>query len=231
MKKIFLQSKVLVDNYTEYVCDKYDLQTREEIITEVPLLDTSELSNFKWNIGVLCGNSGSGKSTLLSTLGEPKNPIYDYSKSIISQFPHMSEHDVCELLSSVGLSSVPVWLHKPNELSNGERARLDLCWILANAKENEIILYDEFSSVINRAVAKSMSYALQRYVREKNLKIILASCHFDIIEWLNPDWVFNLNKQTNGECEIERFIYKDDEEYQLYNNINKKDILSDEYTV
>jgi ABC-type lipoprotein export system ATPase subunit len=231
MKKIFLQSKVLVDNYTEYVCDKYDLQTREEIITEVPLLDTSELSDFKWNIGVLCGNSGSGKSTLLSTLGEPKNPIYDYSKSIISQFPHMSEHDVCELLSSVGLSSVPVWLHKPNELSNGERARLDLCWILANAKENEIILYDEFSSVINRAVAKSMSYALQRYVREKNLKIILASCHFDIIEWLNPDWVFNLNKQTNGECEIERFIYKDDKEYQLYNNINKKDILTDEYTV
>lgn len=231
MKKLFLKSNVSVDNYTEYVCDKYDLQAREEIITEVPLLDTSELSDFKWNIGVLCGNSGSGKSTLLSTLGEPKNPIYDYSKSIISQFPHMSEHDVCELLSSVGLSSVPVWLHKPNELSNGERARLDLCWILANAKENEIILYDEFSSVINRAVAKSMSYALQRYVREKNLKIILASCHFDIIEWLNPDWVFNLNKQINGECEIERFIYKDDEEYQLYNNINKKDILSDEYTV
>lgn len=231
MKKLFLRSNVSVDNYTEYVCDKYDLQTREEIITEVPLLDTSELSDFKWNIGVLCGNSGSGKSTLLSTLGEPKNPIYDYSKSIISQFPHMSEHDVCELLSSVGLSSVPVWLHKPNELSNGERARLDLCWILANAKENEIILYDEFSSVINRAVAKSMSYALQRYVREKNLKIILASCHFDIIEWLNPDWVFNLNKQTNGECEIERFIYKDDEEYQLYNNINKKNILTDEYTV
>lgn len=231
MKKLFLRSNVSVDNYTEYVCDKYDLQTREEIITEVPLLDTSELSDFKWDIGVLCGNSGSGKSTLLSTLGEPKNPIYDYSKSIISQFPHMNEHDVCELLSSVGLSSVPIWLHKPNELSNGERARLDLCWILANAKENEIILYDEFSSVINRAVAKSMSYALQRYVREKNLKIILASCHFDIIEWLNPDWVFNLNKQTNGECEIERFIYKDDEEYQLYNNINKKDILTDEYTV
>ena len=231
MKKLFLKSNVSIDNYTEYVCDKYDLQTREEIITEVPLLDTSELSDFKWNVGVLCGNSGSGKSTLLSTLGEPKNPIYDYSKSIISQFHHMSEHDVCELLSSVGLSSVPVWLHKPNELSNGERARLDLCWILANAKENEIILYDEFSSVINRAVAKSMSYALQRYVREKNLKIILASCHFDIIEWLNPDWVFNLNKQTNGECEIERFIYKDDEEYQLYNNINKKDILTDEYTV
>ena len=76
-----------------------------------------------------------------------------------------------------------------------------------------------------------MSFALQRYVREKNLKIILASCHFDIIEWLNQDWIFNLNKQTNGECEIERLIYKDDKEYKLYNNINKKDVLTNEYTI
>ena len=76
-----------------------------------------------------------------------------------------------------------------------------------------------------------MSHALQRYVREKNLKIILASCHFDIIEWLNPDWVFNLNKQTNGECEIERFIYQDDKEYTLYNNINEEDVLTNEYKV
>ena len=63
----------------------------------------------------------------------------------------------------------------------------------------------------------------------KNLKIILASCHFDIIEWLNPDWVFNLNKQVNGECEIEKLIYKNDEKYVIYNSINKDSILSKEY--
>lgn len=229
MSKLILKSNVSVDNYTEYVCDKYDLQTREEIITEIPLFDINEISGFKWNIGLILGNSGSGKSTLLNTLGEPKKPIYDYSKSIISQFQHMSEHDVCNLLCSVGLSSVPIWLHKPNELSNGEKARLDLCWVLANAKENELILIDEFTSVVNRECAKSLSFALQRYIREKNLNIILASCHFDIIEWLNPDWVFNLNKQNNDEVEIERFIYKDDKEYTLYNNINKKDILTDKF--
>lgn len=231
MSKLILKSNVSVDNYTEYVCGKYDLQTREEIITEIPLFDINELSGFKWNIGLILGNSGSGKSTLLNTLGEPKKPIYDYSKSIISQFPHMSEHDACNLLCSVGLSSVPIWLHKPNELSNGEKARLDLCWILANAKENELILIDEFTSVVNRECAKSLSFALQRYIREKNLNIILASCHFDIIEWLNPDWVFNLNKQNNDEVEIERFIYKDDEEYTLYNNINKKNILTNEFNL
>ena len=229
MNKIILKSNVIIDNYTEYVCDKYDIQTREKIITEVPLLDINELSDFKWNIGLILGNSGSGKSTILNALGGAKNAVYDDSKAIISQFPHMNEHDVCNLLSSVGLSSVPVWLHKPNELSNGEKARLDLCWVLANAKENELILIDEFTSVVNRECAKSLSFALQRYVREKNLNIVLASCHFDIIEWLNPDWVFNLNKQNDGECKIERFIYKDDEEYALYNNINEKDVLTNEY--
>lgn len=231
MNKIILKSNVLVDNYTEYVCDKYDLQTREEIITEVPMIDINNLGQFKWNIGLILGNSGSGKSTILKSLGGAKNAVYDDSKAIISQFPHMNEHDICNLLSSVGLSSVPVWLHKPNELSNGEKARLDLCWVLANANENELILVDEFTSVVNRECAKSLSFALQRYIREKNLTIILASCHFDIIEWLNPDWVFNLNKQIDGEVKIERFIYQDDEDYVLYNNINEKDILTNEYKV
>lgn len=229
MSKIKLNSVINKDNFTDYVREKYDLKVDNEITTEVPMIDASKLDTFNWNIGVICGNSGSGKSTILKSLGEPKNAQYDYSKCIISQFQNMSEHDACELLCSVGLSSVPIWLHKPNELSNGEKARLDLCSILANAKNNEIILFDEFSSVVNRPCAKSMSFALQRYIREKNLKIILASCHFDIIEWLNPDWVFNLNKQVNGECEIEKLIYKNDEKYVIYNSINKDSILSKEY--
>jgi len=29
---------------------------------------------------------------------------------------------------------------------------------------------------------------------KKNIKnIIFSSCHFDIIDWLEPDWVFNTN--------------------------------------
>lgn len=231
MSKIILETKVCVDNYTEYVCDKFDLQTREHIVTEVPMINLDELSTFSWNIGLICGNSGSGKSTVLNSIGSQSIPTYDMDKAIISQFPHMEESEVCDLLSSVGLSSVPVWMHKPNELSNGEKARLDICWILANAKEGETILIDEFSSVINRDCAKSLSFALQRYARKKNLIIILASCHFDIIEWLNPDWIFNLNKQVDGECEIERLLYSDSEEYETYKMMNPTEILSDKYII
>jgi len=38
----------------------------------------------------------------------------------------------------------------------------------------------------------SCSNAMRRYVDKKNLKnIVLASCHYDIIEWLRPDWIFD----------------------------------------
>ena len=222
-RKIILESNIVNDKYTEYVYSAYDIQNNEKTITEIPTIPMEELKTFNWNIGVILGNSGSGKSTLLKHIGNLKEPTYDFSKCIISQFPQLSEKEVTELFCSVGLSSVPTWLRKPNELSNGEKARLDLCWLLVNYGDNEIILCDEFSSVVNRMAAHSMSYALQRYIRKYNKKIILASCHFDIVEWLRPDWIFNLNK----EGEIERLIYKDDEEYQPYNNINLKDVLSE----
>ena len=229
--KIVLKSNVNVDKYTEYVCDKFDLQNREENTTVIPMLNTDELNTFDWNIGIIVGNSGSGKSTILNLLGEVKTPIYNEDIAIVSQFPNLTEEQTVELLQSVGLSSIPLYLHKPNELSNGEKARLELCYHLTNAKEGETILIDEFTSVVNRSAAKSMSYALQRYVRSKNIKIILSSCHFDIIEWLNPDWVFNLNKQKDEECDIERLVYADSEEYTLYRMTNQNNVLSDKYNI
>ena len=58
-------------------------------------------------------------------------------------------------------------------------------------------------------------------------KIILASCHYDIIEWLRPDWVYNLNKQIDGSVQVEWFIYSDDNDYALYKSIDKSQELSD----
>ena len=232
MKHIELKTTVHEDKYTSYLTAKYDLQQTSEHITHIPMINEDELNSFQWNIGLICGNSGSGKSTILKNMISYQDitPTYDYNKPIISQFESLTEEEVCDLLSSVGLSSVPIWLHKPNELSNGERARLDICWLLANIK-NQTIFIDEFTSVVNRNCAKSLSYALQRYVRQNNLQIVLASCHFDIIEWLNPDWIFNLNKQDNNNVEIERLIYKNNESYVHYDNVNTNNILTKTYKI
>jgi ABC-type Mn2+/Zn2+ transport system ATPase subunit len=75
----------------------------------------------------------------------------------------------------MGLSSVPCWLRPHATLSNGEQYRANLAYCVAKAKENDVILIDEYTSVVDRDVAKAMSNALQKFVRRENKKIILAS--------------------------------------------------------
>ena len=231
MGKILLESKIIVDKYCEYIFNNYDIQNRDITTTEVPLPsheDMEEMNSSHWNIMLICGKSGSGKSTILREIGNVKPIEYDYNKAVISQFDGYTEEEVCDLLGGVGLSSVPTWLRKPQELSNGERARLDLCKAIYDAGKGQIIYVDEFTSVVNRDVAKSMSHALQRYIRQKYLKIVIASCHFDIIEWLNPNYIFNLNhKDENGNVELEKIVYTDDAEYKASQYIKDEQILSD----
>ncbi len=231
MAKILLESKIIVDKYCEYLFNNYDIQNRDITTTEVPIPspeDMKEMNSSHWNIMLICGKSGSGKSTILKEIGNVKPIEYDYNKAVISQFNGYTEEEVCDLLGGVGLSSVPTWLRKPQELSNGERARLDLCKAIYDAGKGQIIYVDEFTSVVNRDVAKSMSHALQRYIRQKDLKIVIASCHFDIIEWLNPNYIFNLNhKDENGNVELEKLVYTDDAEYKASQYIKDEQILSD----
>ena len=231
MAKITLRSEIVNDKYTEYLYKHYDIQTKDYTATDVPLIpqdDWDKMNSGEWNILLICGKSGSGKSTLLKEIGTPPKLEYDYTKAVVSQFPNLDEEEVCDLLCGVGLSSVPTWLRKPQELSNGERARLDLCMSLYRAREARIALIDEFSSVVNRDVAKSMSYALQRYVRQKKLKVVICSCHFDIIEWLTPDYIFNLeHKDKDGNVELERMVYADDTDYNVYQSVTWEESLSE----
>jgi ABC-type lipoprotein export system ATPase subunit/GNAT superfamily N-acetyltransferase len=191
--KIELKHKILNDKYTEYVYDAYDIQNKEE--SNVIIDNNIKVDEFDWNIGVIYGGSGTGKSTLLKTFGEIAQPIFDNEKSLISNFDWMTPEEATHLLSAMGLSSVPCWLRPHATLSNGEQYRANLAYCVAKAKENDVILIDEYTSVVDRDVAKAMSNALQKFVRREKKKIILASCHFDIMEWLNPDWIYSPNKR------------------------------------
>lgn len=229
MGKIKIESKIVCDKYCEYLFNHYDIQNKEVTTTLVPIPsedDMKEVNSSDWNILLICGRSGSGKSTILKEVfGGANGVTYDHDKAVISQFPRMSEEEVCDLLSSMGLSSVPTWLRKPSELSNGERARLDIAKAIYESDGKTVIL-DEYTSVVNRSAAKSMSFALQRYARQKGLRIVIASCHFDIVEWLQPDYVYNLEHiDENGDVEMERLEYQDT--YKVTQSPRDIDVLTD----
>lgn len=139
----------------------------------------------KFKIGIIIGSSGSGKSTLLKEFGVEEIPEWDRNKSIISHFGDPTE--AISKLGSVGLNSVPSWYKPYHVLSNGEKFRADLARKL---KTNTVI--DEFTSVVDRNVAKAASMSLSRYVKNNDISnIVLSTCHRDILEWLEPDWVID----------------------------------------
>lgn len=193
MANIELKTKIINDKYTEYVYGAFDIQNREETYVSIPM-NLGEAKNFDWNIGVILGGSGSGKTTILKRMGDVKKVNFDAEKPLISNFNWLEPKDATLVLTSMGLSSVPTWLRPFHTLSNGEQYRATLAYLVASARDGEVILVDEYTSVVDRDVAKAMSFALQKYIRRENKRIIVASCHYDILEWLMPDWTCSPQK-------------------------------------
>ncbi len=135
-----------------------------------------------FSIGLIVGPSGSGKSTLL---GQLENVTWSDGISVASHFTDAKE--AAQRLSGVGLNSIPSWLREYEVLSTGEKFRADLARRIKTGAR-----IDEFTSVVDRAVACSCSTAVARFIKANSIKnVIFASCHYDIIPWLQPDWVFD----------------------------------------
>jgi GTPase SAR1 family protein len=146
----------------------------------------------EWSIGLIVGPSGSGKSTIARELfGKHFVKGYKWAKdkSIIDCFPISAGiKDITGLLSSVGFSTPPSWLRPFHVLSNGEQFRVTIARALAEQKD--LLVIDEFTSVVDRTVAKIGSAAVAKTVRRRGQKMIAVSCHYDIKQWLAPDWVY-----------------------------------------
>ena len=150
-----------------------------------------------WHIGLIVGPSGCGKSTIAGRLwphGRAVSFDWPTDASLLDGFPTaLPIRQVVEVLSSVGFSSPPAWLRPFGVLSTGQQFRVTLARLIAGALAGQAvgpIVLDEYSSVVDRAVAQIGSVALARTIRQQQLQFVAVTCHEDIEDWLQPDWVY-----------------------------------------
>lgn len=125
---------------------------------------------------------------------------------------HLTYDECSSLLNGIGLSSVPCWIRPVKTLSNGQRARAEAILLMSRSiTKDDIVFIDEWTSVVDRTVAKAMSVCLYKFAKRHNKKVVILSCHFDILEWVKPNWVIDCNKQEFLLPKSESFFFTERE--------------------
>ena len=152
-----------------------------------------------WKIGLIVGPSGSGKSTIARNLFGENLYTYgnwDHDKAVVDGFGDLPIKTITQYLIATGFSSPPSWIKPYRVLSNGEQFRCDLARALACGSST--VVFDEFTSVVDRSVAKVASAAISKRIKsgDATKRFVAVSCHYDIMEWLEPDWVLDMADGT-----------------------------------
>jgi GNAT superfamily N-acetyltransferase len=205
-----LTSTVELDDLTKELITPFDYQS-DGTECFYPYVVPDELPT-EWNIGVIVGASGSGKSTLLRHFAQPMMVSWNFKKSIASHFDNPV--DANERLSAAGLMSVPEWVKPYGVLSNGQQFRANLARQLKDG-----LTIDEFTSVVDRNVAKAASASMAKYVRRNKIQgVVLATVHRDILEYLEPDWIIDTDL---GQWTKERCLWQPELVLDIYPASNK----------
>ena len=161
---------------------------------DVPPLDPS------WSIGCIVGPSGSGKSSIARHLfGQNYYTGNDWNndQAVLDNFGNLPIKEITHMLTVVGFSSPPSWIKPYSVLSNGEKFRCDIARALLGTQPSDcvsdLVVFDEYTSVVDRHVAKVASAALAKAIRSGKIRcrFVAVTCHYDILEWLEPDWVLD----------------------------------------
>lgn len=172
-------------------------QAEERFEVEMPDLDAD------WQVGLIVGPSGSGKSAVARKLfGDLLQAAIHWPReaAVIDGFGELPIKRITELLTSVGFGSPPAWIKPYHVLSGGQRFRCDLARALAvglacsQSEAAPLVAVDEFTSVVDRTVARIGSAAVAKAIRGGRVRcrFVAVTCHYDVAEWLEPDWKIDM---------------------------------------
>ena len=175
-----------------------------------------------WDIGVIVGPSGSGKTTIARhAYGDAfyRPQPWPADRAVIDCFGERPIKQIVRILTAVGFGSPPSWLKPFDVLSNGEKFRCELARgmlsqlsvvsgqlsVVKSTTDNgplttdsveSLIVFDEFTSVVDRTVAKISAAAVSKAIRTGAVPVrfVAVTCHYDIVLWLDPDWVLDMGE-------------------------------------
>lgn len=173
------------------VASLFDVPMEKKL--EVNINAVLPIEDRQWQIGLVVGPSGSGKSSIVRELWPEaimQSQVWS-DNAIVDDFPNdLGVKEVVNFLTSVGLGSTPTWLRPYYTLSNGEQFRASMARLMAEIN-GALTAVDEFTSVVDRQVAKITAHTVQKAIRRRSQQFIAVSCHYDVIDWLQPDWIYD----------------------------------------
>lgn len=181
-----------------------------------------------WQIGLIVGPSGSGKSTIARAMFGSRlyrREAWPEDRAVVDSLGERPIKEITGMFTAVGFSSPPGWVKPYAALSTGEQFRCDLARALASAEcgipnvasdaseavgasvlatcdsrlpPSSLVVFDEYTSVVDRNVARAVSAAVSKGIRAGRIgcRFVAVTCHYDVADWLQPDWTIDMATGT-----------------------------------
>jgi len=180
--------------------------------SDVTIVEETKTTLRPGRIVFLTGSSGTGKSSALSQIDRHfagacmvDRVSFPTQAAVIDHIaPWASLREAVGFMTSCGFSEPHLWVRRFQELSDGEKFRVQLARAVAlQARTNSAtpLLCDEFCTALHRRAAKAISFNLRKLAARRGLSLVLASCHDDVIADLQPQVVVRL--LGHGKCRVD----------------------------
>src|SRR5699024_4267982 len=174
----------------------------------------------------ITGESGSGKSLILNTaFTETEINEEEFENTQLIKLGDCVDATL-RVLNMLGIGDAALLTLYPSQLSDSQRSRARIAKMVIDG--NKEIVLDEFLSTLDRTTAKSVAYNIQKVMRLLDIKLVVATAHSDLTNYLKPNIVV---KGRAFPSEFNVKIYNDSDflDNPIINDIVIKSVDKDAY--
>jgi uncharacterized protein len=170
------------------------------------IAENVQIAPGKGRIVLFQGPSGSGKSSLLRQAARRTRRVAALdirdacgTRALVDSLD-LPPEKALRLLARCGLGEAKLMLHRPAQLSEGQRYRFALARALA--QNPNMLVADEFGSTLDRPTARVLARAVRKIADRQGVGFLLATAHDDLSDDLAPDEIVRC--APGGTVEVRR---------------------------